>query len=96
MGSEQRRNTTYSAPVGCVELAAFDDEGEPYEIHACNSCLPWHAEVGVDADNGMIFIREWHAVECPEFEALINRDLCIAGRHGGGPRPKARPSGPPL
>jgi len=53
-------------------LAAFDDKGEPYEIHSCDHCLPWHAEVHID-DDGQIFVREWHAVECEEFEAPIKR-----------------------
>jgi hypothetical protein len=73
MSSAERRKTTYRAPIGCVDLAAFDEDGEPYEIRACNSCLPWHAEVVRD-DDGDILVREWHAVECPEFEALIKRD----------------------
>ena len=60
---EPRRDTTFTAPVGSVNLAAFDDDGEPYEIHACDHCLPWHAEVHLD-DDGAIFVREWHAVEC--------------------------------
>jgi hypothetical protein len=69
---EHRRNTTYTAPIGCVDLAAFDDQGEPYQIHACEGCLPWHAEVIID-DDGEVFIREWHAVECHVFEELINQ-----------------------
>lgn len=69
MYPKERRNTLNGAPVAWVDLAAFDDDGEPYQIHACNSCLPWHAEVIRD-DDGEIFVREWHAVECPEFEAL--------------------------
>ncbi|WP_329072228.1 hypothetical protein [Streptomyces sp. NBC_01429] len=62
-------NTTYSAPVGSVDLAAMNDEGEPYEIWPCGSCLPWHAEV-VRADEEVL-VREWHAVNCPEFQKLI-------------------------
>lgn len=42
---QRRRNTTYAAPIGCVDLAAFDQNSEPYEIHGCDYCLPWHAEV---------------------------------------------------
>jgi hypothetical protein len=72
MYPKDRRNTTYGAPVGCVDLAAFDDDGEPYQIHPCNSCLPWHAEV-IRGDDGEIFVREWHAVECPEFEELTGQ-----------------------
>lgn len=69
MYPKDRRDTTYHAPIGSVDLAAFDDAGEPYEIRACNSCLPWHAEVIRD-DDGNIGVREWHAIECPEFETL--------------------------
>lgn len=64
-----RRRNTYSAPIGCVDLAAFDEHGEPLEIHACLECLPWHAEVHID-DDGEVFVREWHAIECEAFEAL--------------------------
>ena len=72
-GQRRRRNTTYAAPIGCVDLAAFDEDGEPYEIHGCDYCLPWHAEVRID-DGGHVFVREWHAVECEAFEELINSD----------------------
>jgi len=68
---QRRRDTTYTAPIGCVDLAAFDENGEPYEIHGCDYCLPWHAEVHID-DDGDVFIREWHAVECEAFEELVN------------------------
>lgn len=68
---QRRRDTTYAAPIGCVDLAAFDEDGEPYEIHGCDYCLPWHAEVHID-DDGDVFIREWHAVECEAFEELVN------------------------
>ncbi len=68
---ERRRRITYTAPIGSVDLAAWDEDGKPYEIHGCDSCLPWHAEVHVD-DDGHVFVREWHAVECEVFEELIN------------------------
>jgi hypothetical protein len=71
MQPPERRNITYRAPIGCVDLAAFGEDGEPYEIHACNYCLPWHAEVHIDGA-GNVFVREWHAVECEVFEELIN------------------------
>jgi hypothetical protein len=69
-GKECRRRITHNAPIGCVDLAAFDEDGEPYEIHGCHYCLPWHAEVHVD-DDGNIFVREWPAVERAAFEELI-------------------------
>ncbi|OEJ36545.1 hypothetical protein [Streptomyces agglomeratus] len=62
-------DVTYRAPVGCVNLRAFDDEGNAYEIYACHDCLPWHAEVVIV--DGEILVREWHAVGCPQFKALI-------------------------
>jgi hypothetical protein len=68
-----RRRITYTAPIGSADLAAFDENGEPYEIHGCQYCLPWHAEVHID-DDGHVFVREWHAVECETFEELINGD----------------------
>lgn len=33
-------------------------------------------------DDGEIFVREWHAVECSEFERLIVRDLECPECHG--------------
>lgn len=61
----------YRAPIGSVDLEAFDEDGEAYVITACNQCLPWRAEVVVE-DDGNILVREWHAVECPDFKALID------------------------
>jgi hypothetical protein len=72
MEPPKRRNVGYTAPIGSVDMAAFDADGEPYEITGCHYCAPWHAEVHID-DDGQVFVREWHAVECEEFEALIKR-----------------------
>jgi hypothetical protein len=52
MEPPKRRNLGYTAPIGSVDLAAFDENGEPYEITACSSCLPWHAEVHIDDNEG--------------------------------------------
>ncbi|KOU62677.1 hypothetical protein ADK90_19300 [Streptomyces sp. XY413] len=68
-GSDSDRDVTYRAPVGCVDLRAFDNEGNAYEIYACRDCLPWHAEVAIG--EGEILVREWHAVGCPQFKELI-------------------------
>ncbi|MEU3352443.1 hypothetical protein [Streptomyces sp. NPDC037389] len=68
-GSDPQQDVTYRAPVGSVDLRAFDDNGKPYEIWACHDCLPWHAEVVVIEEETLI--REWHAVECPQFQQLI-------------------------
>lgn len=70
----------YAAPIGSVDLEAFDDDGDAYVITACNECLPWRAEVVVE-DDGHILVREWHAVACPEFVELI--DLGRPGPAGG-------------
>ncbi|MEU3050024.1 hypothetical protein ABZ705_26540 [Streptomyces sp. NPDC006984] len=68
-GSGSDQDVTYRAPVGCVDLRAFDDEGNAYEIYACHDCLPWHAEVVIV--DGEILVREWHAVGCPQLKELI-------------------------
>jgi len=68
----RKRRIGYTAPIGSVDLAAFDEAGEPYEIRACNDCLPWHAEVHID-DRGDVFVCEWHAVDCEHFKELIER-----------------------
>jgi len=66
----RKRRIDYTAPVAWIDLAAFDEAGEPYEIRACHYCLPWHAEVHIDED-GRVFVREWHAVDCEEFRQLL-------------------------
>jgi len=66
-----KRKIDYTAPVGSIDLAPFDEAGEPYEINACHYCLPWHAEVHID-DDGRVFVREWHAVDCEEFQQLLS------------------------
>ncbi|MFK0229885.1 hypothetical protein ACIQUL_29430 [Streptomyces sp. NPDC090303] len=65
---------TDQAPVGCVGLQcvdrrAFDEDGNPHEIHACHACLPWHAEVVLV--DGETRVREWHAVGCPRLLELV-------------------------
>jgi hypothetical protein len=64
--SSRRPNLTYSAPVAWVDLAA-----EGYEIWPCHDCLPWHAEVIQDDDSDYIFVREWHAAECPTLAQVL-------------------------
>ena len=53
-----RPNITYSAPIGSIDLAAFNTAGEPYEIHPCADCLPWYAEVVIDPETSEILVRE--------------------------------------
>ncbi|MFE6892008.1 hypothetical protein [Streptomyces sp. NPDC057694] len=67
--SDSQHVVTYRAPVGSVDLRAFDDDGNSYEIRPCHDCLPWHAEV-VKVE-GEVLVREWHAVDCPQFQDLI-------------------------
>jgi hypothetical protein len=71
MSRAWEQKTTYDAPVGSVDLAAFDDDGTAYEIWPCDECLPWHAEVVVEED--YVFVREWHAVACARFQDLMRR-----------------------
>ncbi|RVX41128.1 hypothetical protein EDD27_3597 [Nonomuraea polychroma] len=65
----RKPNTIYSAPVGSIDLAAFQDDGTPYEIWPCHDCLAWHAEV-VTVD-GQVLVREWHAIDCEHFQELL-------------------------
>ncbi|MFF5020137.1 hypothetical protein [Streptomyces sp. NPDC001165] len=66
---QRKPDTSRSALVGSVDLRAFADNGTAYEIWPCDHCLPWHAEV-VQA-GGEILVREWHAVDCPDFQELV-------------------------
>ncbi|WP_030757423.1 hypothetical protein [Streptomyces sp. NRRL F-5135] len=68
-GSDPQQDVTYRAPVGSVDLKAFDEDGNSYEIRACHDCLQWYAEVVVVA--GEVLVREWHAVGRPQFQELI-------------------------
>ena len=54
---------TYRAPVLSVDLAA-----DGYQIWPCNDCLPWHTEVIHDYHG--LFVREWHAAECPTLASI--------------------------
>lgn len=69
MATPQPRKLDYSAPVGSVDMPAFDEGGAPYEIWPCHDCLPWHIEIvrqGID-----VLVREWHAVDCQLFQQLL-------------------------
>jgi len=71
----RKPNTNYTAPIGSVDLAAVNDDGTPFVIWPCSGCLPWHAEVIRDEDD-TLYVREWHAVDCGEFQAVL---AAIAG-----------------
>lgn len=64
---------TYHAPILCVDLLAFNEDGEPFEIWPCDHCLPWRVEI-VHADDwpGGVAAREWHAAECPRLLHWLN------------------------
>ncbi|GHC37232.1 MULTISPECIES: hypothetical protein [Streptomyces] len=66
---ESKPNTNLTAPVGSVDLMAFAEDGTPHEIWPCDHCLPWHAEVV--RSGAEILVREWHAIDCPLFQELI-------------------------
>jgi hypothetical protein len=75
---DRRPKLTYDAPIGSIDLAAEDDNGDAYQVWPCTQCLPWHAEVIRDGDQ--IGIREWHAIDCPDFkELLANADSANSG-----------------
>lgn len=69
MTNDSAPNINLSAPVGSVDLRAFDDDGNPYEIWPCHDCLPWHAEVVLV--EGEALVREWHAADCAQFRELV-------------------------
>ena len=56
-----RKRITRNSPVLPIEYPAVD--GEP--IHPCPDCLPWHIDVVLDHPEGGVWVREWHAVDCP-------------------------------
>ncbi|MFI5814970.1 hypothetical protein ACIA7S_28930 [Streptomyces sp. NPDC051643] len=68
-GSDSRRKVTYRAPIGSVDLKAFEDNAASYEIRACHDCLPWHTEAVIV--DGEVLVRGWHAVGCPQFQDFI-------------------------
>ncbi|MFJ9460922.1 hypothetical protein ACIRST_38365 [Kitasatospora sp. NPDC101447] len=69
MASPQTRKIVNTAPVGSIDLPAFEDNGTPYEIWPCNDCYPWHFEV--IREGSEILVREWHAVDCTLFQQLL-------------------------
>ena len=70
---DRKRRIGYTAPVGSIDLAAEQEDGTPYAIWPCNYCIPWHAEV-IREDDGQVFVREWHAVDCEAFQELLAGD----------------------
>ncbi|MFC5668300.1 hypothetical protein ACFP3U_35735 [Kitasatospora misakiensis] len=70
--ASQRPQVGYTAPVGSIDLPAFDDDGTTYEVWPCVDCHPWHAEVILEGQD--VLVREWHAVDCPLFQQLLAND----------------------
>ncbi|MET7774105.1 hypothetical protein [Nocardia sp. NPDC005366] len=62
---------TYDAPIGSVDLEAFDEEGNAIEITGCDYCLPWRAEVVFAVEDNRPMVREWHAAECSHLVWLL-------------------------
>lgn len=58
----EKRHLTYDAPV-----LPFDYEPDGDPIWPCVDCLPWHVEVVITPEEGVL-IREWHAVDCQVFD----------------------------
>jgi hypothetical protein len=64
-----RPNVSESAPLGYVELAAFERDGTPISFRPCRECAPsWRAEV-MNKD-GFVLVREWHAADCEALRML--------------------------
>jgi hypothetical protein len=71
MPKDPMKKITYDAPIGSVDLSAFDEQGEPYVIWPCTECRPWHLEILHDPEKELTLVREWHAVGCSNFRSLI-------------------------
>jgi hypothetical protein len=50
-----------------VDLAAFDDDGQPLNVWPCRFCDVWHVQV---VDEGAVVVREWHAATCEHYQAI--------------------------
>lgn len=45
-----------------------------------HDCLPWHADV--IRDDTDMFVREWHAIDCPQFKSLLIQNDQPHGHRG--------------
>ncbi len=61
-----RPDLTYGAPVAFFDLYVDDNLGD---VWPCDECLPWHVEV--IREDGHIYLREWHAAECPTLTHVL-------------------------
>ena len=60
-------------PLVPLDLAVFDNAGDPLPVWPCGHCDPWHLEVVRDGQ-GEVWAREWHAPDCPHLADLLKED----------------------
>lgn len=61
-----RPDLSYRAPVAFFDLYVDDELGS---VWPCTACLPWHFDVIREGDD--IYVREWHAAECPTLAHVL-------------------------
>ncbi len=64
-----RRNNDSDSPVMPIEYPVDSDP-----IWPCQECQPWHIDIVREpqADGSdLLMVREWHAVSCPTYQALL-------------------------
>lgn len=57
-----KRRITFADPVLPTEWP-WHEQDDP--IWPCRECLPWHVDIRVDEDTQQVWVRQWHAVDCP-------------------------------
>ena len=50
-------------PPASVRLPCLDHDASDYQIHPCDRCEKWWAEV-VNNSRGQLVVREWHESSC--------------------------------
>jgi hypothetical protein len=69
------RDVSPGVPIGSVDLSA-----EGHEIWPCGRCQPWHLEILRDPETDEVFAREWHALDCSAYVALLAAaEVLLAG-----------------
>lgn len=54
----------------------FDWPWDEYEtIWPCRDCKPWRAELLLAQPHGAVWVREWHALDCPIWAEIAALDL---------------------
>jgi hypothetical protein len=51
------------SPHTAVRLPCLDHDASDYQIHPCDKCDKWWAEVVHDS-RGRLVVREWHSRPC--------------------------------